>query len=95
MTEAPERRWFQFTIRGMLLATVWAAVFCGALRLYNFETLATLPLNLWALVVFGLIFLVCISPPAAVAVLFGRTWWGVLVGVIVCALYIGWELFAH
>lgn len=96
MSEGPaKRRWFQFTTRGILVSTFWAAVFnCGLVlfnRLWRHELVALESEESAYLVVGCLLF---VSIPAAIGGLFARALWGAAVGFILYVLYVGWILFA-
>ena len=85
MTPAPKRRWFQFSLRGIFVATFWSAVFATAVVLYRqpgIEFLAYLFVGC----------LMFVSIPAAVGGLFGRALSGAAVGIILYALSVGWIL---
>ncbi len=94
MSEAPKRRSFQFTTRGILVATFWVAVFCLSLmlfrRLLQHELAAIESVVLANLAVGCLLF---VSIPAAIGGLFGRALWGAAVGIVLYGMCIELMLF--
>ncbi len=95
MSEGHARPWFQFTTRGIFVATFSSAVFAMAVVLYG---------RLWyrELVAFDIeflayLFVAClmfVSIPAAIGGLFGRALSGAALGIILYALSVGWILLA-
>jgi len=92
MDDSAEKRWFQFTTRGIFGATFWTATSCFALvlwsRLWHDESPLALP---------GLLLLACwlvVSIVMSVGALFGRTLAGAVLAVIVYSLLVGWILLA-
>jgi hypothetical protein len=91
----PRPRWFQFTTRGILVATFWVAVFSSGLGLFNRlwkHELVALESEDSAYLVIGC--LLFVSIPAAIGGLFGRALWGAGAGIILYLLYVGWIMFA-
>jgi hypothetical protein len=94
MATPPRLRWFQFSLRGLLIATFWAAVFCSALallmRLLDHELFQEN--EDYAYITIGLVLFVSLS--ASVGGLFGRARWGAAAGIVLFLLYVGWMAFA-
>jgi hypothetical protein len=77
----PSRRWYQFTISGILWATLWMAICFGALASYGwYEFESPLPV-LVVVVVAGL------CPFIAAGVLFGRPLTGLVTGIVLVGAY--------
>jgi len=93
MSKAPQRRWFQFTTRGVFMATFWMAVFFGDLllfnRLWNHELVAHESEEFAYLIIGCLLF---VSIPAAIGGLFGRWGAGALIGLGLFCAYVAYVL---
>ena len=96
MSEArKERRQFQFTTHGILVATFWAALFSSGLVAYDRlckHELVPLESEVLAYILVGCMLFV--SFPAAIGGLFGRALRGAIIGIILFMLYVGWIAFA-
>jgi hypothetical protein len=69
---------FQFTIRNLVVATLWVAVCCMAWRGFSHYVNPTpYPLYLWV-AAYNFRYL---PIPAAIGSLFGRTWFGLAIGL--------------
>jgi hypothetical protein len=90
MSEGPAKpRRFQFTTLGIIVATLWSAVFtCGLTLLYRLShhQLVSLQSEGSAYLVVG--FLLFVSMPAAIDGLFGRASRGMIVGIILFMLFL-------
>jgi hypothetical protein len=97
MSKASEipRRWYQITMRGIFVATFFAALFCFGLiifgKLWKHE-LVLLESETTAYFVIGC--LLFASLPAAIGGLFGRALWGIAVGIVAFGLYVAWIFIA-
>jgi hypothetical protein len=82
-------RRFQFTILGIIVATLWSAVFsCGFVLLNRlwYHQLVPVQSEGSAYLVVG--FLLFVSMPAAIDGLFGRASRGMIVGIILFVLFL-------
>ena len=83
MPQAPShrRRWYQFSVSGILWATFWMAICFGALASYGwYEFENPLP-------VLTVIVLVGLCPFVSAGVLFGRPLAGLVTGIVVVGAY--------
>lgn len=90
MNEEPARpRRFQFTMLGILVATLWSSVFACALMLLNdVRRHHDLPIQSLDAAYFLVGLLLFVSLPAAIYGLFGRASRGMFLGVLLFILFL-------
>ena len=80
-----ETRWYQFTLRRILLATAWAAVWCDTIAFFmrgNLPSQGALHTTIW-LSLLGVLFL---APFLAVGTLVGHPYRALAMGVLLSVL---------
>ena len=83
MSRAPShrRRWYQFSVSGILLATFWMAIRFSAPASYGWYEFET-PLPVLAIII-----VVGLCPFIAAGVLFGRPLAGLVTGIVLVSAY--------